>query len=107
MNLDQTTGSVTGTPTAVGNFNFGITVSDATGASAPGGHANRGRPVLGGPTADSAAAVVADTAIDSAVDSAIGSASERKCIFRAADGSRMGAVRTGAAEFRRLLTISL
>ena len=34
MNLDQTTGSVTGTPSAAGNFNFGITVSDATGASA-------------------------------------------------------------------------
>src|SRR5215469_4639631 len=34
VNLDQSTGTVTGTPSAAGNFNFGITVSDSTGASA-------------------------------------------------------------------------
>jgi len=34
VNLDQTTGNVTGTPTAAGNYKFGITVSDAKGASA-------------------------------------------------------------------------
>lgn len=34
VNLDQGTGSVTGTPTTAGNFSFGITVSDAKGASA-------------------------------------------------------------------------
>jgi len=34
VNLDPTTGSVTGTPTAAGNYKFGLTVSDAKGASA-------------------------------------------------------------------------
>lgn len=33
VNLDQGTGSVTGTPTASGNFSFGVTVSDGKGAS--------------------------------------------------------------------------
>jgi hypothetical protein len=34
VNLDQTTGNVAGTPTSAGNFKFGVTASDATGASA-------------------------------------------------------------------------
>src|ERR1700752_3504387 len=34
VNLDQTTGNVTGTPTAPGNYKFGITATDAKGALA-------------------------------------------------------------------------
>jgi hypothetical protein len=33
VNLNQSTGTVAGTPTATGSFNFGVTVSDAEGAS--------------------------------------------------------------------------
>ena len=33
VSLDNSTGKVTGTPTAAGNFNFGVSVSDASGAS--------------------------------------------------------------------------
>ena len=33
INLNQQSGSVSGTPTAAGSFNFGVTVSDAKGAS--------------------------------------------------------------------------
>lgn len=31
INLDQSTGSITGTPSAAGNFNFGVTVSNSKG----------------------------------------------------------------------------
>jgi hypothetical protein len=33
VNMDRGTGNVSGTPTATGNFSFGVTVSDAKGAS--------------------------------------------------------------------------
>ena len=33
VNLDRTTGTVSGTPTVTGSFSFGVTVSDAKGAS--------------------------------------------------------------------------